>query len=357
LYAAHAQPGFEGIVGEEAVTRVPTTREIGRRTVGDRAGVTILETRHPAGLATIRTAEDVFAIVGYRAEISNDSNVLARVLGVSRDAPFVESALADRAAITPRARAGRRIYYRVIARMAGDHDFRRLDFQRAVERGIAERVDHTWRLAEDESEECTEFWATMLPGEFILEVRLSDRSQRHRDYKVAHRPGSLRPSVAAALAWMSQPSDDDVVLDPFCGGGTVLIERAMIGRYAMLYGSDRDTGALAAARANVGPRHKPIELNSWDAAKIPLAAHSVSKIITNLPWGERFGSHRDNRRLYPRWFAEMARILKPAGLAVVLTSESGLIANIAGRMGLTVERAIRVQVLGAFATAYAIRFK
>ena len=54
-------------------------------------------------------------------------------------------------------------------------------------------------------------------------------------------------AVAAALAWLSEPRDDDIVLDPLCGVGTVLIERAHLGRYAMLLGGDADAEAATYA--------------------------------------------------------------------------------------------------------------
>ena len=173
--------------------------------------------------------------------------------------------------------------------MVGEREFRRVDLQHAVERGVLERGDHTWRLVDDNAD--VEIWATMFPDDILLAIRLSDERMRHRDYKVAHMPGSLRPAVAAALGWLSQPADDDVVLDPLCGAGTVLIERAQIGRYKLLMGSDHDSEALAAARTNVGPRYKPLELHPWDAVAIPLPDASVNKVITNLPWGIRHGSH------------------------------------------------------------------
>ena len=64
-----------------------------------------------------------------------------------------------------------------------------------------------------------EFWATLLDDELFLAIRLSDDRMRQREYKVAHFAGSLRPSVAGAMALLSQPTDDDVVLDPLCGAG------------------------------------------------------------------------------------------------------------------------------------------
>lgn len=316
----------------------------------DRAGMCIFSVPRLDPLGTIRTAEDVFALVGYRYGLAADSSALERIRSVVRDAPFVDDAIAAHTRMLPGSRAGRRLRYRVIARIAGAHDFRRGDFKRAVERGIVERGDRNWRLAEDDAD--LEFWATLLTDELLLTVRLSDERMRHRDYKVAHLPGSLRPSVAAALAWLSSPSPDDVVLDPLCGAGTILIERAHLGRYKLLIGSDHDSVALDAARENIGPRYKPLELHEWDAVSLPLPNGSVDKIVANLPWGMRHGSHEENRRLYPRLLAEFKRVVSKGGLIVMLTSEGRLMSDLMMRGVFRPEKILRVSILGAPASIY-----
>jgi tRNA (guanine6-N2)-methyltransferase len=350
LYIAHTQPGFEGIAADEIASRIRGAREVARRVVPERAGLAIFSASGAEKIGGLRTAEDLFALAGYRPDVGPERAALERIRAAARDAPLLESAIQARVKVTPGARAGRRLKFRVVARMAGEHEFRRVDFQRAVERGILERNDHTWRLEEDDAE--IEFWATVIDAEFFLAVRLSDDRMRHREYKAAHRPASLRPASAAALAWLSEPRDDDVVLDPFCGAGTILVERAHLGRYAMLLGSDRDAAALAAARANVGERYKPIRLENWDAAAIPLDDASVSKIVTNLPWGERYGSHGENRKLYPIWIREFARVLKNGGMMVLLTSEWRLMRELERTRKIAPRKIIRVSVLGKPAAIY-----
>jgi 23S rRNA G2445 N2-methylase RlmL len=288
--------------------------------------------------------------VGYRHSLTDNAAALERMAALAREAPYVDEALDARIRLVPGIRSGHRLRYRVIARMAGQHPFRRIDLAREVARGIAERRDHSWRLSPNEAD--VEFWATLLPGEFILGLRLSDERMRHREYKRAHIPGSLRPSVAAALALLSKPMADDVVLDPLCGAGTLLIERAHLGRYRLLIGCDRDQKALSAARDNVGPRYKPLELHQWDSMAVPLPDRSVAKIITNLPWGIRHGSHEDNRRLYPRILREFHRLLKPGGQSVILTGETRLMSDLIAQGFLRPDKILRVSILGASAAVY-----
>ena len=377
IYLAQTQPGFEPIAWNEIAARCDRDEaaELGRRYVPDRVGMTIFSTPRLAPLKAVRTAEDFFAVIAYRrfavspldpalkyvpksaAEHDADERVasktLERVRTAGRDARFIEEALTAHVSLVPGSRAGKRLYYRVIARMAGEHPFRRVDLQRAVERGIGDRDDHSWHLGGEDAD--VEFWATMFPGEFILTMRLSDERLRHRDYKVAHLPGSLRPSVAAAIAWLSEPAPDDIVLDPMCGAGTILIERAQLGRYQQLIGGDSNPASLAAARENVGPRYKPIELHSWDASAIALDAASVNKVVTNLPWGMRHGSHAENRRLYPHLIGEFQRVVKPGGLIVMLTAETRLMADLMSRGAFRPQKILRVSILGAPAAIYVVR--
>lgn len=362
IYIAHAQPGFEGVAAEEIAARYaaaggrsggPAMRELGRRLMPERAGMTIFSAPRPEPLAGARTVEDLFALAGYRDGLETSPAALEKIRTAAHDAPYVEEALEARVRMSPGSRAGRRLSFRVIARIAGEHEFRRFDFQRAVERGIAEREGHSWRPAGDEAD--VEFWATLLGGEMFLAVRLVDERMRHRDYKVAHRPGSLRASVAAALGWLSQPAADDLVVDPMCGAGTILIERAHLGRYAMLAGFDRDPGAIAAARENIGPRYRPVGIARGDALRLPLGNATATHLITNLPWGTKYGSHGENRRLYPRLIEEFARVVRPGGRLVMLTAERMLMREVANRGFVRVESVRRVMILGAPAVVYLCR--
>jgi len=364
VYIAHTQPGFESVAAEEIAARYAAAaggrggvgaamRELGRRMVPERAGMTIFSAPRPDPLGAARTIEDLFALVGYRDELGTAPATLEKVRTVGHEAPYVDEALEARVRMTPGSRAGRRLGFRVIARIAGDHEFRRLDFQRAVERGIAERGDHSWRVAGDDAD--VEFWATLLGGEMFLAVRLIDERMRHREYKVAHRPGSLRASVAAALGWLSQPGVDDRVVDPMCGAGTILIERAHLGRYAMLAGFDRDPGAIAAAHENIGPRYRPLGLAQGDALRLPLGHGAATHLVTNLPWGTKYGSHGENRRLYPRLVEEFARVVQQGGRLVMLTAERMLMREVASRGFVRVESVKRVMILGAPAVIYLCR--
>jgi tRNA G10 N-methylase Trm11 len=157
------------------------------------------------------------------------------------------------------------------------------------------------------------------------------------------------------MVWLTEPQSGDVFLDPLCGAGTLLVERGMIERHALLLGGDVDDSALQAAAQNIGPRHKPRQLLKWDASRLPLASDSVDKIATNLPFGKQVGSSRENRRLYRAVFAEIDRLLRPQGRAVVLSCETELIKDTLRNLeDLRIVRGYSVTILGRRAGVYLV---
>ena len=68
------------------------------------------------------------------------------------------------------------------------------------------------RLVDDDAD--VEFWLWVHGSEALIGLRVSDASMRHRVYKHEHLPASLRPTVAATMALLSQPTAEDRVLDP-----------------------------------------------------------------------------------------------------------------------------------------------
>jgi tRNA (guanine6-N2)-methyltransferase len=240
-----------------------------------------------------------------------------------------------------------------VARKAGQHAYRRVDLQRAVELGILDRLP-AWRLVEDNAQ--VEAWAQLVGSRLIVGFRLSDIEMRQREYRRVSLPAALKPSIARAMVLLSEPRDYDVFLDPMCGSGTILIERALTRPYRLLLGGDEDPKAVEATRANIGPRYKPIEIRRWDARSLPLKDASVSALATNLPFGKQIGTQEDNRSLYPALLREWARVVQPGGRMVLLTSEERLLREtLRRRPELVVRRKEQVIVRGMRAALVTIR--
>ncbi|MDP6777824.1 MAG: methyltransferase domain-containing protein [Candidatus Latescibacteria bacterium] len=198
--------------------------------------------------------------------------------------------------------------------------YRRGEMQKAVERGIG-GCFKKWRRVDDDAR--LEFWVQQAERTALVGLRLTDRTMRHRGYKVANMPASLRPTVARAMVLLAGVDAGDVVVDPTCGVGTVLIERALAGRYGAVLGGDIGEEAVRGAVENFGRRHRPRGICQWDATALPVRSGSADRIVCNLPWGRQVGSKDELEPLYTGVLREGRRILKPRGRAVFLTSEFG----------------------------------
>src|SRR4029079_2020829 len=111
-----------------------------------------------------------------------------------------------------------------------------------------------------------------------------------RDPRFAYRkrtlPASSHPTISAALARVAGVVAGDVVWDPFVGAGGELVERALLGPYATLLGTDDDAAALEAARANL--REARVErwaLTAGDARTFS-PRERPTLVITNPPFGK-----------------------------------------------------------------------
>lgn len=213
-----------------------------------------------------------------------------------------------------------RTRYRVIvqASMQSWQSYRRNQMQQTIEKSIHTKYPN-WRLVPDNAD--IEFWLQQTGKQIRLGLRLTDHTMRHRTYKTATRPASLRPTIARALVQLTRPGDGDIFLDPMCGAGTIMIERGLAGRYQLIQGGDIDAEAVANTFENFGNKHKPREIHHWDAKRLPLSDESIDKIATNPPWGRQIGSPSELRSLYQLVFSEMDRVLKPGGCVAILTSE------------------------------------
>ena len=350
-YLAHTQPGFEVIAAQEIEARLEDAVVRGTRAVADKNGLVLFDYAGDVRrLLALRTVEDIFAVLFSATDLPFTREALSRLQTLVAQAATVEAGLSLAKIIQP-GRGGRgKTHFRVIARQVEQAAYRRVDAQRAVERGIASRRDRQWRLAEEGE---IEFWLTLLPGEALLALRLSDERMRHRDYKLDHLPASLRPSAAAGLVWLTGPQEDDIFLDPMCGAGTLLIERAQMERYSLLLGGDIRPEALDVARSNIGPRYKPIDVRQWDARRLPLDAASVSAVAVNLPFGKQIGTVEHNRTLYPAVLSEMARVMRPNVRLVALTSDARALTAALPRVPSLARRATyAVRILGQAARVY-----
>jgi len=351
MYLAHTMPGLEQVSWLEIRRRLARAHLEGYKTVRDRNGMVLFRYGgDPDDLLSLRTAEDVFLVVERVPDVAWGYEGFSQIYEALLRSRFLSHSLPGQRS---RSRRGRPTF-RVVTRMVGrSQPYRRKDLQQSIEKALAKGSGGRWRAVAEDGD--LEIWASLIGRDLICALRLSDASMRHRSYKTAHIEASLRPSVAAAMVWLTVPQEEDVFLDPMCGAGTLLVERGTIARHRLLLGVDHASESLEAAAANIGPRHKPRQLVCGDARRLPFGSESVTKIATNLPFGRRVGTRRGNVTLYRDAVREMNRVLVDGGPMVLLSSEVELVEESVGQVqGLELARTYDVQLLGLSARIFVV---
>lgn len=345
-YYAQTMPGIEKIAWLEIRARLKgaTFREF--LFTREKNGIVLFDYEGaPGDLLALRTVEDVFALALPPQKLTRDWGDLRALANLVAESPLFESALRQ----VGKARGGRASTFRVVARKEGQHQYRRKDVGEAIARGIERRYRGRLRFIEEDAD--VEVWVNFLGSQVLCGLRLSDRSMRHRDYKAAQVEASLRPSVAAAMIVLAETGPDQVFVDPMCGAGTILMERALLNDGGgHILGGDIDRARAAAARRNLAGRAAVLP---WDAGRLPLASASVDRIVTNPPFGKKISADLD--RLYPAFLAEAARVLRPGGRLILISSEYERVKNLLRALpALSIRTGYSVAVLGQWARIYII---
>ncbi len=133
-----------------------------------------------------------------------------------------------------------------------------------------------------------------------------------RDYGRPRRDdvnGMLPPKLARMMVNLAQVPPGATLLDPFCGGGTVLMEAALATQAKHLIGSDAETKQIADAEANVKWLVENHVLRADDAERFrhfacdarKLAGHvpanSVDRVVTEGYLGPALHGHESEAQL------------------------------------------------------------
>ncbi|MEO8716912.1 MAG: THUMP domain-containing protein [Burkholderiales bacterium] len=173
----------------------------------------------------------------------------------------------------------------------------------------------------------------------VLYLDTSGEGLFKRGWRMQTVEAPLRENLAAGIVMLSGWKFDQPLLDPMCGGATLLVEAAAMARgrapgmkrgfgfekldtfngvlwkslrdeaaqpakwapKLALFGSDSDAAALTAARRNLGAAgvERWVTLEASDVLSRKAPAPS-GVMIANPPYGERIGESEELSRFYPK---------------------------------------------------------
>jgi tRNA (guanine10-N2)-dimethyltransferase len=138
-------------------------------------------------------------------------------------------------------------------------------------------------------------------------------------------PISLHPKIARALVNLSCVKKSEILLDPFCGTGGILLEAGLIG--ARVIGSDIEEKMIQGSKETLDFfKIRGFSMFHSDIGDIKNHVRKVDAIATDLPYGKSTTTRgEDMNNLYNRTFEAFSNVLKQKGRAVVGMSDKNWI--------------------------------
>lgn len=337
--------------GLEAIAAEEINRDLGGDVKKAEKGAVVFRLKQIGPeLLRLRTVEDVFLLGWGTDSLTFRAEDLKSIRHWTAKKADWRQLLTIHHAVRPKPKG--KPSYRLVTQMTGTHGYRRIDAGKAMAQSLGGVFPASWKPAEENAS--VEIWLTIHGGTAVCGMRLSDKSMRHRVYKVEHQPASLRPTIAASMVRLAGAAPGDVMLDPMCGAGTIMAEQIELsklrkaGRVEVL-GGDVEMSMVRAAASNLH-RVGPAMLAHWDATRLPLATSSVDRVISNPPFGKQLSSPEEIGPLYRDVARECNRVLRPGGKAVLLVADADALRIALQPYRWQPIRQLRAEVLGQGAT-------
>lgn len=333
-YCITCIPGLEFISQEEIRTRfcVTTSKTVANRVYFDYDGDVYK-------IALLRSNENLFVAIE-EFEFSDLSHI-EREAGKFDLYPFFQTFDTLHGAGLGGHAIPLDMSFRIRCKRTGEHDFNSMDVERTVGGAIRKKYPNLKVNLKD-----FRYEIRVLIKHNRCEVlgQLSLKRSAKRSYRVYYHPATLNPPIAFGLMMLSKPAEDDIFLDPMCGSGTILLERASWRQYRKIIGGDLKQKYLLGAKQNIDASgQKDISLTRWDVrCGIALKSDSVTHIATNLPFGRRVGNREANEGLYQALLMECFRVLKNGRIAVMYTNDRSSMSTVLKNTAFKVETSFPV---------------
>jgi len=260
----------------------------------------------------------------------------------------------------------------------GEHDFTSLDVGRVAGQAVIDGYMESRgvRLKVDLDEPDVIIRVDVIFDEVYVGIDTTgDEALHRRGYRVYDHPAPLNPAIASALVMLSGWKEDEVLIDPMCGSGTILIEAGMIGRNVppqklredfaftkvfgrelleevkgdfverdvdlTLVGVERFRKHLKGGRMNSRKAGVYVEFVQGDATRLCLREGDVA--ITNPPYGLRIARKGVIEDLYEGFLRELKGIVDRV---VVITAEMRVLKEKALELGYEIAEELWVKYGG-----------
>ncbi|MEM2930583.1 MAG: DNA methyltransferase [Thermoproteota archaeon] len=190
----------------------------------------------------------------------------------------------------------------------------------ALETGLNKRASKTMHLTVDLENPENNLEAVFSNGFLILGRRVCNSARksivtRSGGRKPFFHPSSLKVELARTMLNLARVREGNIVVDPFSGTGTVLVEAHELQTHPI--GLDLDPLMAYSSRRNYRWFQTLVFQVLGDARHMPF--RRADAVVTDPPYGRRASTHGfESLRLYEGFIRESSRILRDKGFIVFL---------------------------------------
>lgn len=223
-----------------------------------------------------------------------------------------------------------------------------------VDKNIARKAEETVlrnsKLQLDRLSPSTEIWYNIRREGFAFCGQLI--TKREFTEKNLNK-GELRPEIAYFISCFADIQKDDIILEPFCGYGSIPVQIAKKFHYQKLFASDIDEQKIklvAEKKQLCGNENINVSVqNAFELKNIPDKYADV--IISDPPWGyyEDIG---DICEFYTKMLNSFERVLKKGGKLVILTARKEEFESSISNFNYTLIKSLHTLVNGKKASLY-----
>jgi tRNA (guanine10-N2)-dimethyltransferase len=182
------------------------------------------------------------------------------------------------------------------------------------------------------------FLGLLSGGKFLfglkkVEMRAKGFIKRGAKGKVFTHPAAMTPKLARCMVNLAQPRGGDLVLDPFCGTGSFLLEAGLIG--CRVLGFDVLRSMVRGSFRNLFLYDiSPEGLAVADARSLPLCDETVDCIVTDPPYGTSATTLGLGRReVFEGLLSTAARLVKKGRRICLAAPETVRVKKIGEQLG------------------------
>ena len=163
-------------------------------------------------------------------------------------------------------------------------------------------------------------------GGFLPLLKLYTLRDKRFSYRKNSVAASIQPVQAALLMELARPylKENARVLDPFCGVGTMLLERNYLIHADTLYGVDFYGPAITGARENAEIAKVPAHYINKDFLSFT-HEHLFDEIVTNMPVKGRNCTGHELDFLYGKLFDKAEQMIKAGGILLLYSHDKSFI--------------------------------